>query len=545
MSEERKVRAVLNIGGEISSTLKSSVNLVTGNISKIGTLANKAIKGQLGAAIASANKEAKILTNEIRRTGDASGSLKMKLDAVNASLQRAKGLSSAYAFSGKAAGNFARGLAVVTAEATAAGWAMYHLTEKYDEHVMASRNGGKVLSLSAQSFAEFHSAAGKFADPTEKAFKMFQGNMSTGNKKTFSALQAIGIDPNSLKGTTNLEAFFRVAEKLKVMADKGQSVTGVARSIMGRGGADALPFLLKGRTEIQRLMELAKASGLAPTKEDEAEVVEYAKSMTAAKMAVQGMSLSIGHAFEPVVKRLGETFSQFVVEHGPEVRKWMDDLGHAIEKHLPTVNDLESAFHSLGSAVKWASEHTTTMKFILGAIVALPFLPFLGSLGSLTTALITLTPVLFSVASGLGAITLAIGPEILAVAALTGSLTALGFAIKDVHDNWGTWTDLDAWKGMGKNLLGMDIAPNIDPQDAARIKAMNARQSGMRGGGSPDPSSLFRAPSPSAGATKNYNPVFHFNVTAAPGMDTHAVADMVMNKLDGRMTAMASGALFD
>jgi hypothetical protein len=45
--------------------------------------------------------------------------------------------------------------------------------------------------------------------------------------------------------------------------------------------------------------------------------------------------------------------------------------------------------------------------------------------------------------------------------------------------------------------------------------------------------------------TKTFNNVFHFNVTAAPGMDAHSVADMVMNKLDGRMNAMASGALFD
>ena len=525
---DHKVKAVLNIGGEISSTLKSSFNLLTGNISKIGTLANKSIKGQLGAAIASANKEAKTLTNEIRRTGDASGSLKTKLEAVNASLSRAKGLSSFYHSAGDSIGKFARGVAVVTAEATAAGWAMYHLTEKYDEHVMSMRAGGKVLSLTTQSYTALHSAAGKYADTTEKAFKLFQGNVSTGNKKTFSALQAIGIDPNSLKGQTNLEAFLRVADKLKAAADKGQSVTGIARTLMGRGGADALPFLLKGRAEIERLMKEAKDMGLAPSKADEEKVAEYAKVMARAERATLGMKLAVGHAFLPVMETLGETISNFVVEHGPEFRKWADDLGAVIQKHTPTVEDLEGAFHSLGDAIKWASEHTTTMKFVLGAIVAMPFLPFIASLATLTASLITLAPVLGTVAAGLGSITLAIAPEIIELGLLTTAVYALGSAMNEVSSNWDTWGSLSSWKGMGKNILG--IGPSNDP---ASIKAEVDAMRKTRGAGA------------SAGGSKNYNPVFHFNVNAAPGMDAHSVADMVMNKLDGRMSAMAAGALFD
>jgi hypothetical protein len=537
MSEEKKVRAVLNIGGEISSTLKSSVNLVTGNIAKIGTLANKSIKGQLGAAIASANKEAKTLTNEIRRTGDASGSLKTKLEAVNASLARAKGSSSFYHSAGDSIGKFARGVAVVTAEATAAGWAMYHLTEKYDEHVMSMRAGGKVLSLTTQSYTALHSAAGKYADTTEKAFKLFQGNVSTGNKKTFSALQAIGIDPNSLKGQTNLEAFLRVADKLKAAADKGQSVTGIARTLMGRGGADALPFLLKGRTEIERLMKLSNDMGLVPSKEDEAKVAQYAKSMQAAKMAVEGIKISAGKAFVGVVERLGETFSEFIVKDGPEFRQWMDELGRTIESHLPTVEDLEGAFHTLGNAIKWASEHTTTMKFVLGAIVTMPFLPFIASLAQIALSLqalgggVVLTAVGTATKSlwGLAAANVPLLTTVATIATLTAGVVALGLAYKEIHDNWDAWGDMNAWKGLGKDLL----RPSGPSNDPASIKAEVDAMRKTRGGGA------------SSGGSKNYNPVFHFNVNAAPGMDAHSVADMVMNKLDGRMSAMAAGALFD
>ncbi|MFZ0615412.1 MAG: hypothetical protein WAN16_03055 [Chthoniobacterales bacterium] len=553
MSGEHKVKAVLNIGGEISSTLKGSLNLLTGNISKIGTLANKSIKGQLGAAIASANKEAKSLTNEIRRTGDASGNLKMKLDAVSASLQRAKGLSSLYHSTGDAIGKFARGMAVVTAEATVAGWAIFHLTEKYQDHVLAMRAGGKVLSLTTQSYTALHSAAGKFADVTENAFKLFQGNVMGGNKKTLSALAAIGIDPNSLKGTTNLEAFLRVADKLKAAADKGQSVTGVARSLMGRGGADALPFLLRGRKEIERMMKEARDMGVVPSKEDEANAIEDAKVMASLERAMLGMKLSVGRAFQPVMDTLGLTISRFMVEHGPEFRKVMDELGAVIEKSIPTVEQLKGAMDSLGSAIKWAGEHTTAMKFILGAIVVMPFLPFLASLAQIALALKGLggAAVLQGIGSatkGLWGLAAANAPILLTVATiatLTAGVIALGAAFYEIHKNWDVWGSMDSWKGMGKNILGM--GPSNDPAAIqAEVDAMRKSRGGAKGAGpSPDPSSLFRSASPAASATRNYNPVFHFNVTAAPGMDAHSVADMVMNKLDGRMNAMASGALFD
>jgi len=298
---------------------------------------------------------------------------------------------------------------------------------------------------------------------------------------------------------------------------------------MGRGGAEALPFMLKGRTEIQRLMQEAKDMGIAPSKEDEAKVAEYAKVMARAERATLGMKLAIGHAFLPVMERLGETIAGFVVEHGPEFRKWADELGGVIEKTMPTVEDLEGAFHSLGNAIQWAGEHTTLVKLALGAVVALPFLPFIASLFSLTAALITLAPVLGTVAAGLGSITLAIAPELVALAAITAAVYALGNAYTEVSSNWSTFSDLDAWKGMGKNILG--IGPSSDP--ASTQQEVNAMRKTRGGAGA------------SSSGGKNYNPVFHFNINAAPGMDAHSVADMVMNKLDGRMNAMASGALFD
>jgi hypothetical protein len=553
MSEkEHKVRAVLNIGGEISSTLKSSVNLVTGNISKIGTIANKAIKGQFRESVVSAEVAVKNLKTEINRTGDASGALAKKLEAATSMHERAKRTEQSYRTLGASVGKFATGLAVVTAEATAAGWAMSHLSEKYQDHVLSMKAGGKVLSLTTQSYAALHSAAGKFSDVTENAFKLFQGNVMGGNKKTFSALQAIGIDPQSLKGTTNLEAFLRVADKLKAAADKGQSVTGIARSLMGRGGADALPFLLRGRADIERRMKEARDMGLVPPEKDVKNASEDAKVMDSLHNAMFGMKLSMGGAFQPVMDKLGATISRFAVEHGPEFRKVMDDLGAAIEERIPTVDELKGAMDSLGNAIKWAKEHTTAMKFILGSIVAMPFLPFLASLLKVGSALKDLElyqGVVKGLNMGLGDLaktSLPLAKLGIQLFVISEGYKAILNIAKEWNENKGILTDLGAWKDYGKSFLQNDpvlknfLGPKSDDEEIARMRKT------MPGSGSrPDPSAVFRTPSPAALGTKTFNNVFHFNVNAAPGMDAHSVADMVMNKLDGRMNSMASGALFD
>jgi hypothetical protein len=549
---EHKVKAVLNIGGEISSTLKSSVNLVTGNISRIGTMANKAIKGQFRESVVSAEKSIKDLKNEINRTGDASGTLAKKLEAATSMHDRAKRTEQSYRSLGASVGKFATGLAVVTAEATVAGWAIFHLTEKYQDHVLAMRAGGKVLSLTTQSYAALHSAAGKYADVTENAFKLFQGNVMGGNKKTLSALAAIGIDPNSLKGQTNLEAFLRVADKLKAAADKGQSVTGIARDIMGRGGPDALPFLLRGRADIERRMKEARLMGTVPSDKDVEGADEDSKVMDSLRLAMLGMKLSIGSAFQPVMDKLGFTISQFMVKHGPEFRKVMDDLGAAIEERIPTVDELKGAMDSLGNAIKWAKEHTTALKFILGAIVAMPFLPFLASLLNVASALKEIG-LYRGVAKGLSMSLKELGLTALPLARLGVQLFVIAEGYKAIlniakewNENKGILTDLSAWKAYGKSFLQNDpilknfLGPKSDDEEIARMRKT------MPGSGSrPDPSAVFRTPSPAALGTKTFNNVFHFNVNAAPGMDAHSVADMVMNKLDGRMNAMASGALFD
>ena len=64
MSEEHKVKAVLNIGGEIGSTLKGAFNLLTGNIFKIGEVADKTFRKKMGSSISALKKKLLLLTRK-------------------------------------------------------------------------------------------------------------------------------------------------------------------------------------------------------------------------------------------------------------------------------------------------------------------------------------------------------------------------------------------------------------------------------------------------------------------------------------------------
>ena len=204
MSQEHKVKAVLDIGGSISHTFVGAMNAVTGNIGKIGTAANKAIKGQLGKAITDAKADLSKLNTELKRTGADTIKIGAAMELTRTRLASAKGANELYYSMGSAASKFAVGLATVSAEATAAGWAMFHLTEKYEDYKNSIRTGGLKNDMTPQNYARFNYATGGIKDPEKmeavmKSRRLF--DKAYGKKAFVSGLHQIGLSQKDIQGT--------------------------------------------------------------------------------------------------------------------------------------------------------------------------------------------------------------------------------------------------------------------------------------------------------------------------------------------------------
>ena len=556
MSQEHKVKAVLDIGGSISHTFFGAMNAATGNIGKIGTAANKAIKGQLGKAITDAKADLTKLNSELKRTGADTIKIGAAMELTRTRLASAKGANELYYSMGSAASKFAVGLATVSAEATAAGWAMFHLTEKYEEYLKSVRVGSKMNDMTPQNFARMKYMAGD-EEKTEafmKARALFSKANFTGTKQYQGALAQVGLKQSDLKGLTLTEGMFKVGDALKSFAGDKMAL---AKIFFGKGGQQVMPVLMRGSEENRKRMGEADKLGLTPTDEDIQKSKEYAGVMLRMEGSILGVKLALGQALLPAMERLGETMSDFMVKHHDEFAAWANKIGKAIEQNMPTMEQLEGIAHKIGAAFEFAENHTTLVKIALGALVTMPFMPFIGSLGMAALAIKELggaavlraigsaTAALWGASTSAIATNAALLPMIGTVAALTGGVWALYHAFNEIHDNWDVYSDKSAWIGAAKNLVGMGPKTGkVTDQDMADFRKAHPFR-GQRT--SPLVPAVTPANTPAAGGagvpgassqSVNHNVTIQaINIHPSPGMDERKLAQLVAKHIKGAFSA--------
>ena len=555
MSQEHKVKAVLDIGGSISHTFVGAMNAVTGNITKIGATADKAIKGHFKSAINAGKKEVEGLNKEIMRIGVATAEMSSKLGDAQRRLQLNKNANQLYYNLGRATSKFAVGLATVSAEATAAGWAMFHLTEKYEDYLKSTRVGALKNDLTPQNYARLNYATGGIKDPEKmeavmKARALFDKAHFTGSKQYLASLKAIGLAQKDLAGMTLTDAFFKVGDALK--AYNGDKIA-ITKNLMGKGGQEALPFLMRGSKDNRERMAEADKMGLAPTDEDVQKSKEYARVMDRMQGSILGVKLALGQALLPAMERLGETMSDFMVKHHDEFAAWANKIGKAIEQNMPTMEQLEGIAHKIGAAFEFAENHTTLVKIALGALVTLPFLPFIASLGLIGTSIEALGAgaaigALGRASGGLWGIAAVNAPlvtMIATIATLAAGYIALGSAIKEVSSNWDVYSDKSAWIGAAKNLVGMGPKTGkVTDQDMADFRKAHPFR-GQRT--SPLVPAVTPANTPAAGGagapgassqSVNHNVTIQaINIHPSPGMDERKLAQLVAKHIKGAFSA--------
>lgn len=554
MSEEHRVKAVLSIGGEIGRSFHSSMNAVTGNITKIGTVANKAIKSQMGKAIKDAKAEAAKLNAEIKKTGDSTGKLGSALAKVSEQLSTLKGANQLYYNMGSAASKFAVGLATITAEATAAGWAMYHLTEGFEGYVKSARIGAKMNDMTPENFVRIKYMAGdeEKLDAFMKARALLSKANLTNSKQYQKALSMVGLSSKDLKGLTLTEGMFKIGDALKNY--KGDK-EGLAKVFFGRGGQQVMPILMRGSAENKARMAEADKLGLSVTDEDIAKNAEYAHQMERLQGSILGVKLSLGRALLPAVERLGNVATDFMVKNHDKIANWANRIGSAIEKLVPTSDQLSAGFTKLGNALDWAIGHPAILKDVFGAVVFLPFAPFVAALLSIGGSMAKIGG-LGSAGGLISVATMSLGK----LAATAVPLAALGVqlwiiakgyqAIGDVMKEWSEnkniLTDPSAWGAVGKTFLQTDpiakrlLGPGTDADEIAKHRkgSLENRQ-GVGAGRKGTP-----APQSTPSQTTNHNSIT-INLQPPSGMDMHGLARLVASTLDGRLAAAGAGALYD
>jgi hypothetical protein len=283
------------------------------------------------------------------------------------------------------------------------------------------------------------------------------------------------------------------------------------------------------------------------------------------------------------------------------------------------IRDMAKSLVEMGKAAWPFIESVGGVKAILTGIATIAFLPTIAAVASLGASFITAVPAVIKLTTGLwgmaagatgiipaigGAATAlwgmatagwaAIAPLLPAIAigaAIIGGLTLLALGIKNVVENWDSYSaklyevwditkvfsggiydsiagafdrltgKIGAWfgwvrekfVGLGSSIKGVFTGGDAPaPIDGARasggpVSAGKNYLVGERGPEifSPSASGSIIPNHRAGGSVSNDNRTINITINASPGMNERTLADLVLARLDGRQAALAGGALYD
>lgn len=234
--------------------------------------------------------------------------------------------------------------------AVAAGMSVEHIVEgsihSFEDLATQVNSMKRVIGGSVEDVSALRGAfqlSGVDVDSATASVIKFEKGLSdtaSGNAgAAATALAKIGIAAKDSSGqilpmTTLLP---QVADKFESMPD-GANKTALAMQLFGKSGAQMLPFLDKGASGIAELEGKAKSMGLTLDDAGIQKFKDSAKEQREFQATMQGLQVTLGQAFLPVLEGVQNAFREFFIP--------------LIEKATEFVKDHEKQFEDLGNTLK-------------------------------------------------------------------------------------------------------------------------------------------------------------------------------------------------
>jgi uncharacterized protein YoxC len=308
---------------------------------------------------------------------------------------------------------------LVTAAATAAGFALWKLTKGFIDAEDNLADTAEALNITTGSLKQWQVMAatvGVGDEKLNKAFSKFSANIAEGGDKTIEVLNELGISQAKLKGLP-------LGQQIAIVADKFKNYSGqmnqaaMVQKLFGKGATNLSTVFHMGRSEWDGYLERAKRFGYILDKEGKAKVDSMASSMDTLDLAFKGTRNTVALGLAPAITKVGEAITKFLEEHNDDIQQWAQDFGQRLESELlPAMKDFLTG---LPDIARKFGEFAGGVWKVVSAVKDLT-----GGWGGLAAALTiaNFTPVFA-----------AFGPWGLAV-------EAVGIAVLALYNNWDTLT---------------------------------------------------------------------------------------------------------
>lgn len=216
------------------------------------------------------------------------------------------------------------------------------------------------IGTSAEKVSEFTFAAGAAGVSGESAGLMMErlersmvaAANATGQQA--AAFRALGIDVKDAHGNMKSidDIMPELAERFKNTAN-GAEKTAIAIAIMGRGGAQMIPFLNQGAAGLEKFNRIARETGTILTDEMAAGMEASSTAYYTLGKAAEGVEITIYEGFKPAVDALVRSLISMVEAFNDSIRAG-GDMRTLFGAIVLTVEAVVAAFVYLGSGVRQA-----------------------------------------------------------------------------------------------------------------------------------------------------------------------------------------------
>lgn len=295
------------------------------------------------------------------------------------------------------------------------------------------------LGIGIEAFQELRYAAERSGvpiaafDSSMVAFVKRLGEAKAGTGPTADAIKQLGLNVGDLLALKPEDALSRIADEMAKVENPAERAA-LASDLFSRSGIGMVNMLKDGSAGLEQLRADARATGYVLSEQTARDAEVFQDRLLDAQLTVKGLKNVIGGEFIPVVTRAMETFTQWAQSNKEDVASFAKATVESIERMIPVIGSLLQGLGEVsmvvGRIVSGVSDLVggwENLGMIIGAVMASKAILSIGafalSVGKLGWAMWALVPALPVVASGIGAIGLALAanPIGLAVAAIAGS----------------------------------------------------------------------------------------------------------------------------
>jgi len=152
----------------------------------------------------------------------------------------------------------------------------------------------------------------------------------------------------NLKGTD--EVLLEMADYFSTSTDETQKQA-IAMNVLGKSGAELIPFLEMGREEIERLGQEAHKMGIVLSQDNVAQFKAYQDSVDRMKSSWKGLQMQAATAVVPAFQGITDAMTDMFVglQESGTIEKIFTQIGGVVESLIPT---LEVIFEALSEILE-------------------------------------------------------------------------------------------------------------------------------------------------------------------------------------------------